>query len=317
MSILIIAEHSNSEVKSSTLNTITAASKISNDIEILVIGHGIESISKEISNYQNVVKVLSLDNQKYEHAIAENIEPVVVSLAEKYSHIFAPATTFGKNVMPRVAVKLDVAQVSDIISVESEDTFTRPIYAGNALATIKSNDLKKVITVRPTSFDVAAKEGGSGVVESVDFDSSESPVEFIDREESKSDRPELSTARIVVSGGRGLQSAENFKLISDIADKLNAAIGASRAAVDAGYVSNDYQVGQTGKVVVPDLYIAVGISGAIQHLAGMKESKVIVAINKDEEAPIFNIADYGLSADLFEALPQLSSELDKLNSIEK
>jgi electron transfer flavoprotein alpha subunit len=214
-------------------------------------------------------------------------------------------------------VKLDVAQVSDIISVESEDTFTRPIYAGNALATIKSNDLKKVITVRPTSFDVAAKEGGSGVVESVDFDSSESPVEFIDREESKSDRPELSTARIVVSGGRGLQSAENFKLISDIADKLNAAIGASRAAVDAGYVSNDYQVGQTGKVVVPDLYIAVGISGAIQHLAGMKESKVIVAINKDEEAPIFNIADYGLSADLFEALPQLSSELDKLNSIEK
>ena len=317
MSILIIAEHSNSEVKSSTLNTISAASKISNDIEILVIGHGIESISKEISNYQNVVKVLSLDNQKYEHAIAENIEPVVVSLAEKYSHIFAPATTFGKNVMPRVAVKLDVAQVSDIISVESEDIFTRPIYAGNALATIKSNDLKKVITVRPTSFDVAAKEGGSGVVESVDFDSSESPVEFIDKEESKSDRPELSTARIVVSGGRGLQSAENFKLISDIADKLNAAIGASRAAVDAGYVSNDYQVGQTGKVVVPDLYIAVGISGAIQHLAGMKESKVIVAINKDEEAPIFNIADYGLSADLFEALPQLSSELDKLNSIEK
>jgi len=317
MSILIIAEHSNSEVKSSTLNTISAASKISNDIEILVIGHGIESISKEISNYQNVVKVLSLDNQKYEHAIAENIEPVVVSLAEKYSHIFAPATTFGKNVMPRVAVKLDVAQVSDIISVESEDIFTRPIYAGNALATIKSNDLKKVITVRPTSFDVAAKEGGSGVVEFVDFDSSESPVEFIDKEESKSDRPELSTARIVVSGGRGLQSAENFKLISDIADKLNAAIGASRAAVDAGYVSNDYQVGQTGKVVVPDLYIAVGISGAIQHLAGMKESKVIVAINKDEEAPIFNIADYGLSADLFEALPQLSSELDKLNSIEK
>ena len=317
MSILIIAEHSNSEVKSSTLNTISAASKISNDIEILVIGHGIESISKEISNYQNVVKVLSLDNQKYEHAIAENIEPVVVSLAEKYSHIFAPATTFGKNVMPRVAVKLDVAQVSDIISVESEDTFTRPIYAGNALATIKSNDLKKVITVRPTSFDVAAKEGGSGVVESVDFDSSESPVEFIDREESKSDRPELSTARIVVSGGRGLQSAENIELSSGLAEKLNAAIGASRAAVDAGYVSNDYQVGQTGKVVVPDLYIAVGISGAIQHLAGMKESKVIVAINKDEEAPIFNIADYGLSADLFEALPQLSSELDKLNSIEK
>ena len=317
MSILIIAEHSNSEVKSSTLNTISAASKINKDIEVLVIGHGIENISKQISNYQNVVKVLSLDNQKYEHVIAENIEPVVVSLAEKYSHIFAPATTFGKNIMPRIAVKLDIAQVSDILSVESEDTFIRAIYAGNALATVKSNDPKKVITVRPTSFDAIAKEGGSGVIESIDFDLPECLVEFIDRQESKSDRPELSTARIVVSGGRGLQSAENFKLISDIADKLNAAIGASRAAVDAGYVSNDYQVGQTGKVVVPDLYIAVGISGAIQHLDGMKESKIIVAINKDEEAPIFNVADYGLSADLFEALPQLSSELDKLNSIKK
>ena len=317
MSILVLAEHSNSEVKSSTLNTISAASKLNKDIEVLVMGYDIENISKEISNYQHVAKVLSLDNQRYEHAIAENIEPVVVSLAEKYSHIFAPATTFGKNIMPRVAVKLDIAQVSDILSVESENTFIRPIYAGNALATVKSNDSKKVITIRPTSFDAIAKEGGSGVVKSIDFDSSEGLVEFIDRQESKSDRPELSTARIVVSGGRGLQSAENFKLISDIADKLNAAIGASRAAVDAGYVSNDYQVGQTGKVVVPDLYIAVGISGAIQHLAGMKESKVIVAINKDEEAPIFNIADYGLSADLFEALPQLSSELDKLNSIEK
>ena len=317
MSILILAEHTNSEVKSATLNTISAASKINKDIEVLVVGYDIGIITKEISNYQNVVKVLSLDNKRYENAIAENIEPVVVSLAEKYSHIFAPATTFGKNIMPRVAVKLDIAQVSDILSAESEDTFIRPIYAGNALATVKSNDSKKIITVRPTSFDATAKEGGAGVVESIDFDSSESFVEFIDRQESKSDRPELSTARIVVSGGRGLQSAENFKLISDIADKLNAAIGASRAAVDAGYVSNDYQVGQTGKVVVPDLYIAVGISGAIQHLAGMKESKVIVAINKDQEAPIFNIADYGLSADLFEALPQFSSELDKLNSIEK
>ncbi len=317
MSILVIAEHNNLEVKSSTLSTISAASKINNEIEVLVIGSNIEIISKEISNYQNVKKVLSLDDQKFEHAIAENIEPVIVTLAEKYSHIFAPATTFGKNIMPRVAVKLDIAQISDIVSVESEDTFVRPIYAGNALATVKSNDIKKVITVRPTSFDVVAKEGGSSVVETLKLDTSEHHVEFIDRQESKSDRPELSTARIVVSGGRGLQSAENFKLISDIADKLNAAIGASRAAVDAGYVSNDYQVGQTGKVVVPDLYIAVGISGAIQHLAGMKESKVIVAINKDEEAPIFNIADYGLSADLFEALPQLSSELEKLNSIKK
>ena len=317
MSILILAEHNNEEVKSSTLNTISAASKLGNAIEVLVIGNNIENISKEIANYQYVTKVLSLDDQNYEHAIAEKIDPVIFSIADNYSHIFAPATTFGKNVMPRVAVKLDVAQISDVISVESEDTFIRPIYAGNALATVKSNDLKKVITIRPTSFDVVAKEGGSGIVEDLQFDSNNNHSEFVDREESKSDRPELSTARIVVSGGRGLQSADNFKLINDIADKLNAAIGASRAAVDAGYVSNDYQVGQTGKVVVPDLYIAVGISGAIQHLAGMKESKIIVAINKDEEAPIFNIADYGLSADLFEALPQLSSELDKLNSIEK
>jgi electron transfer flavoprotein alpha subunit len=317
MSILILAEHNNEEVKSSTLNTIGAASKISSDIEVLVVGSNTEGICKEISNYQNIKKVLSLNNTDYEHAIAEKIEPVIMSIADNYSHIFAPATTFGKNVMPRVAVKLDVAQISDVISVESEDTFIRPIYAGNALATVKSNDLKKVITIRPTSFDVVAKEGGSGIVEDLQFDLNKSHSEFVDREESKSDRPELSTARIVVSGGRGLQSADNFKLINDIADKLNAAIGASRAAVDAGYVSNDYQVGQTGKVVVPDLYIAVGISGAIQHLAGMKESKIIVAINKDEEAPIFNIADYGLSADLFEALPQLSSELDKLNSIEK
>ena len=317
MSILILAEHNNEEVKSSTLNTIGAASKISSDIEVLVVGSNTEGICKEISNYQNIKKVLSLNNIDYEHAIAEKIEPVIMSIADNYSHIFAPATTFGKNVMPRVAVKLDVAQISDVISVESEDTFIRPIYAGNALATVKSNDLKKVITIRPTSFDVVAKEGGSGIVEDLQFDSNNNHSEFVDREESKSDRPELSTARIVVSGGRGLQSADNFKLINDIADKLNAAIGASRAAVDAGYVSNDYQVGQTGKVVVPDLYIAVGISGAIQHLAGMKESKIIVAINKDEEAPIFNIADYGLSADLIEALPQLSSELDKLNSIEK
>ena len=317
MSILILAEHNNEEVKSSTLNTIGAASKISSDIEVLVVGSNTEGICKEISNYQNIKKVLSLNNTNYEHAIAEKIEPVIMSIADNYSHIFAPATTFGKNVMPRVAVKLDVAQISDVISVESEDTFIRPIYAGNALATVKSNDLKKVITIRPTSFDVVAKEGGSGIVEDLQFDSNNNHSEFVDREESKSDRPELSTARIVVSGGRGLQSADNFKLINDIADKLNAAIGASRAAVDAGYVSNDYQVGQTGKVVVPDLYIAVGISGAIQHLAGMKESKIIVAINKDGEAPIFSVADYGLEADLFTALPEFLAELNKLNTIQK
>ena len=317
MSILVIAEHNNTEVKSSTLNTISAASKLGDEIEVLVLGSNIENISKEISSYQHVSKVIFLDSQKFEHAIAENIEPVIISIAENYSHILAPATTFGKNVMPRVSVKLDIAQISDIINIESEDTFIRPIYAGNALATVKSKDPKKVITVRPTSFDVVAKEGGSGVVEQLNFDIGDTKVKFIDREESKSDRPELSTARIVISGGRGLQSAENFKLISDIADKLNAAIGASRAAVDAGYVSNDYQVGQTGKVVVPDLYIAVGISGAIQHLAGMKESKIIVAINKDGEAPIFSIADYGLEADLFEALPQFLEELNKLNTIQK
>ena len=317
MSILILAEHNNTEVKSSTLNTISAATKVGSEIEVLVVGSNIEGIAKEIANYQHVTKVLSLDNKNFEHAIAEKIEPVIVSIAEKYSHIFAPATTFGKNIMPRVAVKLDVAQISDVINIESEDTFIRPIYAGNALATVKSNDVKKVITIRPTSFDVFAKDGGSGIVETINFDSSETFTEFLDREESKSDRPELSTARIVVSGGRGLQSADNFKLISDIADKLNAAIGASRAAVDAGYISNEHQVGQTGKVVVPDLYIAVGISGAIQHLAGMKESKIIVAINKDGEAPIFSVADYGLEADLFEALPQFLEELNKLNSIQK
>ena len=317
MSILILAEHNNTEVKSSTLNTISAASKIGSDIEILVVGSGIDEISKQISNYQHVTKVLSLDDKKLEHVIAENIEPIIVSIANKYSHILAPATTFGKNIIPRVAVKLDVAQVSDILSVESEDTFVRPIYAGNALATIKSNDSKKIITVRPTSFEAVLKEGGSGIVEFLSFDLSDSNIEFIDREESSSDRPELSTARIVISGGRGMQSAENFKMISEIADKLNAAIGASRAAVDAGYISNEHQVGQTGKVVVPDLYIAVGISGAIQHLAGMKESKIIVAINKDGEAPIFSVADYGLEADLFEALPQFLEELNKLNSIQK
>ncbi len=229
----------------------------------------------------------------------------------------APATTFGKNIFPRIAVKLDLAQISDVIKIISNDTFMRPIYAGNAIATVKSNDKTKIITIRPTSFDPVETSGGSDVVESLEFETQNNSVEFIDREESQSERPELSTARVVISGGRGLQSAENFKLLNEIADKLNAAVGASRAAVDAGYVSNDYQVGQTGKVVVPDLYIAVGISGAIQHLAGMKESKVIVAINKDEEAPIFNVADYGLNADLFEALPQLSSELDKLNTIQQ
>ena len=317
MSILVLAEHNNIDIKSSTLNTISAASQIEEEIDVLVTGFQCEELAKKIAKCEKVSKVIFVDNEKLKNPIAENIEPIVLSVAEKYSHIMAPATTFGKNIFPRIAVKLDLAQISDVIKIISNDTFMRPIYAGNAIATVKSNDKTKIITIRPTSFDPVETSGGSDVVESLEFQTQNNSVEFIDREESQSERPELSTARVVISGGRGLQSAENFKLLNEIADKLNAAVGASRAAVDAGYVSNDYQVGQTGKVVVPDLYIAVGISGAIQHLAGMKESKVIVAINKDEEAPIFNIADYGLNADLFEALPQLSSELDKLNTIQQ
>ena len=317
MSILVLAEHNNIDIKSSTLNTISAASQIEEEIDVLVTGFQCEELAKKIAKCEKVSKVIFVDNEKLKNPIAENIEPIVLSVAEKYSHIMAPATTFGKNIFPRIAVKLDLAQISDVIKIVSNDTFMRPIYAGNAIATVKSNDKTKIITIRPTSFDPVETSGGSDVVESLEFQTQNNSVEFIDREESQSERPELSTARVVISGGRGLQSAENFKLLNEIADKLNAAVGASRAAVDAGYVSNDYQVGQTGKVVVPDLYIAVGISGAIQHLAGMKESKVIVAINKDEEAPIFNVADYGLNADLFEALPQLSSELDKLNTIQQ
>ena len=317
MSILVLAEHNNIDVKSSTLSTISAASQIDQEIEVLVTGHDCEELANKISKCEKVSKVINVDNEKLKNPIAENIEPIVLSIAKNYTHIMAPATTFGKNIFPRIAVKLDIAQVSDVIKILSSDTFMRPIYAGNALATVKSNDNTKIITIRPTSFDPVETSGGNEVVEKLDFEIQNNSVEFIEREESQSERPELGTARVVISGGRGLQSADNFKLLNEIADKLNAAVGASRAAVDAGYVSNDYQVGQTGKVVVPDLYIAVGISGAIQHLAGMKESKVIVAINKDEEAPIFNVADYGLNADLFEALPQLSSELDKLNTIQK
>ena len=282
-----------------------------------MVGNSCEDLANKIVNIQNVNKVIVVDDPQYQNPIAENIAPIIISLANNYSHILAPATTFGKNILPRVAAILDIAQISDIIKVESKDTFVRPIYAGNALATVQSTDEKKIITVRPTSFEQAATEGGSGEVEKITFDLEKNIVEFVGREESKSDRPELGTARVVISGGRGLQSAENFSMLNAIADKLNAAVGASRAAVDAGYVGNDYQVGQTGKVVVPDLYIAVGISGAIQHLAGMKESKVIVAINKDEEAPIFNVADFGLCADLFEVLPKFSAELDKLNTIQK
>ena len=317
MSILVVAENSNNEIKSSTLNSIAAASIINEDIHLVVIGNKCDEVAKKAASIEKVKKVIHIDDPQYENSIAENIAPAIVNLSEKYTHILAPASTFGKNVMPRIAALLDLSQISDVIRIENEDTFVRPIYAGNAFETVQSIDNKKIITIRPTSFDAVSREGGNANIEKISFNTDQKLVEFIGREESTSERPELGTARIVISGGRGLQSSENFSMINEIADKLNAAVGASRAAVDAGYVSNDYQVGQTGKVVVPDLYIAVGISGAIQHLAGMKESKIIVAINKDEEAPIFNIADYGLNADLFEALPEFSQELDKLNTIQK
>ena len=317
MSILLLAEHNNKNLLSSTLSTITAAIQINDDVHILVVGHENESVAIEAASISEVKKVLLLDDSKYSNQLAESISPILVNMADKYSHILAPATTYGKNIMPRVAASLDISQISDIVKIESEDTFIRPIYAGNALATVQSTDVKKIITIRPTSFDPTSTSGGNAPIEKIQSSEQQKKSEFIKREESKSDRPELGTARVVISGGRGLQSSENFSMINDLADKLNAAVGASRAAVDAGYVGNDYQVGQTGKVVVPELYIAVGISGAIQHLAGMKESKIIVAINKDEEAPIFNVADYGLKADLFEALPELSAELDKLNTIQK
>ena len=317
MSVLLIAEHDNSKLKPFTFNAITAASKIDSDVHVLVAGTSCENVSKETTNIPLVKKVLVCDSPNYQNYLPENLAPLVIKVSEKYDHIVASANTFGKNFMPRVAAALDVSQVSDIIKVNGPDTFVRPIYAGNAFATVKSNDKKKCVTIRPTSFDAAEKLGGSATVEKVEAVDIPSTSKFIKREETKSERPELGTARIVVSGGRGLESGENFKLINDIADKLNAAVGASRAAVDAGYISNDHQVGQTGKVVVPDLYIAVGISGAIQHLAGMKESKIIVAINKDGEAPIFSVADYGLEADLFTALPEFLSELNKLNTIQK
>ena len=317
MSVLLIAEHNNKEVKPFTYNAITAASQIDQDLHVLLIGHQADSVAKSLSEVPNVKKVIQVDNEMYENYIAENFTSAIIKNAENYSHIVCSANTFGKNLMPRVAALLDTSQVSDIIKVISPDTFLRPIYAGNAFATVKSNDTKKCVTIRPTSFEAAPSTGGSAEIVKADAGEKSELTKFVKREEIKSDRPELGTARIVVSGGRGMQSGENFKLIQQVADKLNAAIGASRAAVDAGYITNDHQVGQTGKVVVPDLYIAVGISGAIQHLAGMKESKVIVAINKDGEAPIFSVADYGLEADLFEALPQFLEELNKLNTIQK
>ena len=317
MSVLLIAEHNNQDLKPFTLNAVTAASQMGEGLHALIIGQNCGDATKKLSELPLVKKVIQVEAPHYENFVAENFAPVIVKLAEYYSHIVCSANTFGKNLMPRIAASLDTSQVSDIIKVISQDTFLRPIYAGNAFATVKSKDSKKCITIRPTSFDPCEVSGGSAPIEKAEASEEFNHTKFIKREEIKSDRPELGTARVVVSGGRGMQSGDNFKLITSLADKLNAAIGASRAAVDAGYIGNDHQVGQTGKVVVPDLYIAVGISGAIQHLAGMKESKVIVAINKDGEAPIFSVADYGLEADLFDAVPQFLDELNKLNTIQK
>lgn len=308
MSNLVIAEHDNQNLKASTLNTITAASKIGGDIEVLVVGSNCQAVAQAAAAVAGVTKVRIADNAAYEHQLAENTAQLVAALAPAYTHLLAPATPAGKNLMPRVAALLDVNQLTDIMAVVSTDTFKRPIYAGNAIATVQSSDKIKVMSVRITAFDPAAT-GGNAAVEVVNEVFTADKTTFIGEEVAKSDRPELTSAKIVVSGGRGVGSADNFKIIYALADKLNAAVGASRAAVDAGFVPNDMQVGQTGKVVAPEVYIAVGISGAIQHLAGMKDSKVIVAINKDPEAPIFQVADYGLVADLFAAVPEMTGKL--------
>jgi electron transfer flavoprotein alpha subunit len=308
MTTLVIAEHDNASLKGSTLNTVTAAAKCGGDVHVLVAGHNAGAVAQAAAQIAGVSKVLHADAAYFAEGLAENVAEQVLTIASGYTHILAPATAYGKNILPRVAAKLDVAQISEITKVESADTFERPIYAGNAIATVQSTDSIKVITVRTTGFDAAAT-GGSAAVESVAAVADSGKSAFVSREVAKSDRPELTAAKVIVSGGRGLGSADAFKVLEPLADKLGAAMGASRAAVDAGYVPNDWQVGQTGKIVAPTLYIAVGISGAIQHLAGMKDSKTIVAINKDPEAPIFSVADYGIVGDLFEIVPQLVTEL--------
>jgi len=310
MAVLIVAEHDNAGLKPATLSAVTAAGQLGGEADILVAGHDCAGAAAAAAKVPGVAKVLVADAPEYAHALAENLAPLVAKLAANYSHVLATASTFGKNVMPRAAALLDVQQISDISVIESADTFVRPIYAGNALATVRSGDPIKVITVRATAFDPAPEDGGDAPTETVEATGDSGLSSFVGQDLTTTERPELTTAGIVISGGRGMQSGENFAMLERIADKLGAAVGASRAAVDAGFVPNDYQVGQTGKVVAPDLYIAVGISGAIQHLAGMKDSKVIVAINKDEEAPIFQIADYGLVADLFQAVPELEQALD-------
>ena len=309
MSVLVVAEHDNEQLIPATLNTITAATQLGDDVHVLVAGENCAPVAEAASKVAGVTKVRCADDARYGHGVAEPLAALVVSLAGDYSHVLTPADRFGKNFLPRAAALLDVSSISDITDIEDADTFVRPIYAGNAIATVKSNDSVKLISVRMTAFEDAATEGGSASVEAVAAADDPGLSDFAGQDLTVSERPDLTSARVVVSGGRGMQSGDNFAMLEGIADLLNAAIGASRAAVDAGYVPNDYQVGQTGKVVAPDLYVAVGISGAIQHLAGMKESKVIVAINKDEEAPIFQVADYGLVADLFQAVPELEEAL--------
>jgi electron transfer flavoprotein alpha subunit len=312
MAILVVAEHDNRSIRKATLNTVAAAQKVGGEIHVLVAGHQAGEAARAASQIAGVGKVLHADAAQLGEFLAENLAGVITGIAKGYSHILAPATSNGKNVMPRVAALLDVQQISDVVAVESADTFVRPIYAGNALATVKSGDPIKVITVRTTAFDAAAPDGGSAQIEPVAAPAESGLSAFVGREVSKSERPELTAAKIIVSGGRGMASGENFtKVLEPLADRLGAAMGASRAAVDAGFVPNDWQVGQTGKIVAPDLYVAVGISGAIQHLAGMKDSRVIVAINKDEEAPIFQVADFGVVGDLFQVVPALVEELKK------
>lgn len=310
MSVLILVEHDNEQLKSSTFNTVAAARQISDDLHALVVGFDCDAVATAAANIEGIQKVIKCDADSYQYGLVENVAPVVESIACGYSHVFAPASTFGKNLMPRVAAMLDVQQISDISEIVSDNTFIRPIYAGNALAKVRSSDSVKLITVRTTAFDAASEQGGAGSVEELAPLADSELSAFVKHDLTRSERPELTTASIVISGGRGMQSGDNFNMLESVADKLGAAVGASRAAVDAGYVPNDYQVGQTGKVVAPDLYIAVGISGAIQHLAGMKDSKVIVAINKDEEAPIFQVADFGWVEDLFTAVPELEAALD-------
>jgi electron transfer flavoprotein alpha subunit len=312
MPVLVIAEHDNQTLRNATLNAITAAARVGDDIHVLVAGAQCAKVSEQAARVAGVTRVLAADAAHYGHALAENLAALIVKVAGQYSHIVAPATTTAKNVMPRVAALLDVAQISDVIAVESADTFVRPIYAGNVLATVRSADAIKVITIRTTAFAAAPAEGGAAAIEALEPAPEVQGSRFVSQQLTRSERPDLTSAQRVISGGRGMGSGENFALLDDIADKLGAAVGASRAAVDAGFAPNDYQVGQTGKVIAPQLYIAVGISGAIQHLAGMKDSKVIVAINKDEEAPIFQVADYWIVGDLFKVLPELSGELDKL-----